>query len=104
MTITNPEAVKFCNEKIRPAADKYAQLYWRAKILIAEWNAAGIGTLIPNTTEAIDDGALLDGRTPITGAMVNGLKNNLQAVITDLEASAGVKLNGLTMIAVNETP
>jgi hypothetical protein len=104
MAIDDPQAVKFCNEKIRPAADRYAQLYWTAKILIAEWNAAGLGTLIPNTADVVVDGSATDGRSPITGVMVNAFKNNLQLLVTDLEASAGVKLNGLTQIAVHEEP
>lgn len=104
MAIDDPQAVKFCNEKIRPAADRYAQLYWTAKILLVEWNAAGLGTLIPNTADVVVDGSVSDGRSPITGAMVNGFKSNLQLLVNDLEANAGIKLNGLTQIAVHETP
>ena len=102
--VTNPIAVVFCNEKVRPIADRYAQLYWLAKIFITEWNANSLGSIIPNTSDTIDDKGDLDGRGVITGAMVNGLKNNLQAVITDLEASSSLKLNGLSQIAVHEQP
>lgn len=104
MAITNPQAVKFCNEKIRPSADRYAQLYWVAKIILTEWNAAGMATLIPNTADVVEDGSPNDGRTPITGAMVNGFKNNLQLLVNDLEANSAVKLNGLSQIAVREEP
>jgi hypothetical protein len=102
--ITNPVAVTFCNEKVRPIADRYAQLYWLSKIFITEWNANNLGAIIPNTADTIDDKGDLDGRGLITGAMVNGLKTNLQAVITDLEASSNLKLNGLSVIAVHEQP
>lgn len=104
MAITDPQAVKFCNEKIRQAADRYAQLYWTAKILLTEWNSAGLGALIPNNAEVVSDGSATDGRSPITGAMVNGFRNNLQLLVNDLEANAGVKLNGLAQIAVHEEP
>lgn len=102
--IDNPEAVRFANEKVRPVADRYAQLYWAAKILLTEWDASNIGALIPNTSEVIDDGSAEDGRTPITGAMVNGLKANLALLVGDLENNGGAKLAGLSIIAVNERP
>jgi len=104
MAITNPQAVVFCNEKVRPTADKYMQLYWLAKFFTQEWAATGMAALIPNTADIVVDGSETDGRTPITGQMVNGLKNNLDLLITDLEANSKAKLNGLSQIAVNENP
>lgn len=101
---TNPLVITFCNEKVRPIADRYAQLYWLAKIFITEWNASGLGALIPNNSDTIDDKGDLDGRGVITGALVNGIKTNLDAVIADLEASSNLKLNGLTKVAVHEQP
>lgn len=104
MAITNPQAVNFCNEKVRPVADRYAQLYWYSKIFLTEWAANNFDAIIPNTSEAIADNADLDGRGVITGAMVRGLKANLQLLVNDLEATSGAKLNGLTQIAVHEQP
>lgn len=102
--ITNPEAVKFCNEKIRPVADRYAQLYWFAKIVLAEWNAGDLSTNVPNTSDVVVDGSATDGRTPITGAQVNGIIANLQLLVNDLEANNELKLNALAQIAVNDVP
>ena len=39
MAITNPQAVKFSNEKIRLVADKLAQAYNFAKDTLNEWYA-----------------------------------------------------------------
>jgi hypothetical protein len=89
---------------VRPVADRYSQLYWVSKIILTEWNSTGMGVLIPNTADVVVDGSTIDGRSPITGAMVNGLKNNLQLLVNDLEAGGGVKLNGLTQIAVHDQP
>lgn len=102
--ITNPQAIKFCNEKVRPASDRYAQLYWYAKALIQSWNADGLSSAIPNNADTVNDGGDVDGRGVITGAMVNGLITNLTALVADLEASSNLKLNGLTKLAVNELP
>lgn len=99
--ITNPQAVRFCNETVRPLADAYASLYFAAKRAGAEWTAQGVDALIPNTTDLIADGSAVDGRTPITGANVRGLVTQIAALITDLEANGGVKLNALLRISVN---
>jgi len=99
--ITSPQAVKFCNEQARRIADSYAGLYYFAKEVTDIWTAQGIGALIPNDASVIVDGSVQDGRATITGAMVNGLITNLQALISDLEANSKLKLNGLMKIAVS---
>lgn len=73
--ITNPEAVRFANERSRPLADLVAgafqaiQAYWQA------WDAKGLGAVIPNDSSVIADGSDADGRTPITGADLHQLKS-----------------------------
>lgn len=99
--ITNPTAVKFCNEVIRPLADKYAQLYYAAKTGGDVWTAQNLAALIPNTADPVIDGSATDGRATITGAMVNGFVANCAALIADLEATSKLKLNALLKIAVN---
>lgn len=99
--ITNPTAVKFCNETIRPLADRYAQLYYAAKRGGDVWTAQGLAALIPNTTDPVIDGSATDGRATITGAMVNGFVANCVTLITDLEQSNKLKLNALLKIAVH---
>ena len=47
MAITNPQVVKFCNEKIRLVADKLAQAYNFAKDTLNEWYAHDMGTKFP---------------------------------------------------------
>ena len=102
--ITNPEAVRFCNERARVLADIATKYYYAAKAFTNEWNATGMGTKIPNTADLIIDGSATDGRSSITGANVNGLKNHVGAMLTDLEASSNAKLNILLGIEVNGSP
>lgn len=99
--ITNPQAVRFSNEEIRPLADAYANLYFAAKRVAAAWSAQDIGTLIPNTSDVIIDGSATDGRAAITGAKVNGLISACGALVTDLEANSNLKRDILLQIAVN---
>ena len=100
--ITNPQAIKFSNEQIRPAADRYMQLYWSAKQLVADWTSKGMAQLFPNDSSVVMDGSDVDGRTPITGADVNIMVSHLNALIADLEASNNLKRNQIQKIAVNE--
>ena len=100
--ITDPTAVRFCNERVRTAADRLAQAYNYAKIVSAEWTANDMGTTIPNNSgDTVIDGAATDGRHVITGEDVNSLINRLDELITDYEATSSAKLNTILSVAVN---
>lgn len=105
MAITNPQAVKFSNERVRALADAAAKYYWAAKAFASEWNATGMSSLIPNDpVETVVDGSAEDGRTPITGRDINNLKGHTDAMVADLEANSNLKLNILLGIEVNGSP
>jgi len=98
--ITNVQAVRFSNEVIRPLANDYAQLYYRASLARDRWVAEGMGDLITSgADDEIIDGSQTDGRPGITGQMVNQLLTNVQALLTDLENNTNMKLNVLLQIA-----
>jgi len=99
--ITNPQAVRFCNERVRQAADKFGQLYNWCTAVQNEWAAQGIGALIPNDASAIIDGAQTDGRPLITGADVNTLAARVTEFTNLLEATSNEKLNEILKVAVN---
>ena len=101
MVIDNPQAVKFCNERVRQAADRFAQLYWWSKIVAEEWAAQGIGTLIPNDASVLMDGSATDGRSVLTGMDVNALAGQVSAFIAGMEANANANLNIIHKVAVN---
>ena len=100
--ITDPEAVRFCNEKVRVAADKLAQAYHFAKQVTQEWTANNLGeTIAYDNSDLVVDGSETDGRHPISGVDVNNLITRLNELQTDYEANANAKLNTILNIAVN---
>ena len=101
MSIDNPQAIKFCNERVRVAANRFVDLYWWAKLVSQEWAAQGIGALIPNDTSVILDGSATDGRSILTGADVNALAARVAEFIANLEADSNLKLNQIHKVAVN---
>ena len=102
--ITNTQAVKFCNEKVRTVADRMAQLYYAAKAVVDEWNSNSLSGVIPNTTDVVVDGAATDGRFIITGAKATSIITRAQEVVADYEAGSNAKLNTVLQVAVNGTP
>lgn len=97
-------SVKFCNEKIRPAADALVQLYYASNEILDLWNAMGGVAAIPNDGTPIVDGAPNDGRRQITGAMVNSIIARLFEYKNDQSASGNAKLNTEIAVAVNTVP
>lgn len=106
MAITDPNAIRFSNARIRIAADLIAQLDNFAAATINEWNAFGGSALIPNTSEVIEDGAATDGRPIITGAKANNIINRISELRA---ASNGLAMGGagvrdtVLQVAVNTT-
>jgi len=101
MPIDDPQAVRFANERIRPAADALARTYHLAKQVQAEWTARGGVAMLPNKSDAVLDGAETDGRPVITGADVNNVINRLAELTADFEAYGAAKLNTILRVAVN---
>lgn len=44
--MNNPQVVKFCNEGVRVAADKFAEAYYAAKALTEAYDATGMEALL----------------------------------------------------------
>lgn len=96
--ISDMGAVKFCNEKVRPMADLLELAYFRAKAVVAEWNARNLSAVIPNTIDKLLDGAVTDGRPVVTGAQVTNVITRCMDFIAEYEAASSAKLN--TVMAV----
>ena len=99
--ITDAQAVRFANEKIRIAANKLAQAHFYAQQVLAEWDANGGVALIPNKDDVIVDGSASDGRPSITGADANDIVNRLRELVADYEAGSSAKLNTILQVAPN---
>lgn len=101
--VTDPQAVRFCNERVRPAADRFAQLYYWCVSLRDEWTAQDIAGLIPNSTDVVLDGSATDGRPIITGADVHAVKDRVVEFLDNLDADTAAKLNEILAVSVNPT-
>lgn len=99
--ITNPEAVKFCNERVRVMADLLGQVYFTAKAIQAEWYANNLGEILPVSVDVVVDGAANDGRHPITGNDAVSIIIRAGEIVADFEASSNAKLNTILGVAVN---
>lgn len=96
--------IKFCNEKIRPAADALVQLALGAQAILLLWNQRGGVAAIPNDSTVIADGSPADGRNALTGAMVSNIIARLNEFSTDQTANSNAKLNTEIAVAVNTVP
>lgn len=77
--ITDPQAIRFTNETVRPLCEKLRAL--AAEIAAAQtiW-FGGINALFPNDTTALADGRENEGVSRLTGANVNSAMGVLIAV------------------------
>lgn len=103
MPNTNPQAILVTREKVRPLADRFAQLYNLAKSVQADAIANSYGTLFPNDANQIMDGADTDGRNIILNSDVSAFITDVTTFITNFEASANTVRNRAMKIAVNPT-
>lgn len=102
--VTDPEAVKFCNEVIRPLADRFIQLYYAAKTAQQSFTAKNLAGRLPNAADLIIDGSAQDGRTQITDGDVNLVLSYAGGLVTAMEASSNLEYNQLAKSAVNLRP
>ena len=85
--ITDPQIVRFSNERCRPTADVIESMYQTCVRFQQERAALLATTIVPNTTDQIADGshdaaANGDGRKPITGAMLYNESSIVDTVVT----------------------
>lgn len=99
--ITNPEAVRVANQKIRPLADAFGQLYFLCKQMQAEYVAQDWASLFPDTADVVVDGSATDGRNQILSSDVRRVIDRTSEFITNLEATSSTKLNQILTVAVN---
>jgi predicted ATPase len=102
--VTDPNALRFSNTRIRVAADRIAQLYNFIVATANEFTALGMSGVFPNDSSQVLDGAATDGRPQITGADVNNIISIASSLRTTLEATSNQKLNQVLRVGVNTTP
>jgi hypothetical protein len=101
MAVSNPAAVKFCNERVRVLADQIARVHTTITLFAGEFAAKGLADIIPNdANEIILDGAESDGRTPINGADVY-LMLTLANDLLEMSTGPSSKMGTVLKVAVN---
>lgn len=88
--MNTPQVVRFCNEGLRPSADKLATAYYAAKSLLESYDATGIAASLGNDqtfSDLIEDGSSTDGRPQISAGGVRLTMENIRALITQLEST-----------------
>lgn len=99
--ITSPRIRVFANEKARPFADAMESTYLSAVAFRDEWDAADMGTLIPNTADRVADGSETDGRKPCTGAQLHQLYAAATANLTWFETGTPTRIYRIRQLSVN---
>ena len=102
--ITDPEAVRFCNDEVRRFNDLLVVAYRTAKQIKLDYDNKGMGAIFTNNSDVVVDGSATDGRHKVTTFDVNVVLARANEIITDYEASSNTKLNQASAIAVSTNP
>lgn len=76
-----PQAIKFSNEKVRPAADVILSAINTASEFEAQYAAQAGDTMFPNDASLIADGSDADGRLRVQAQQVRALRNLCQSLL-----------------------
>jgi hypothetical protein len=76
-SISDPAAIKFCNEQVRPLCEEARALKARITSMTTDW-FGGLNLKVPNTIDPVADGRT-DGVNVLTGIDVNSAVSNLIA-------------------------
>jgi hypothetical protein len=83
MAITDPEAIKFVNEYIRPMCENVRYMNARGQDFAIKW--ASIGSDFPNDpSEIVEDNRESQGVSRLTGADINAVAVVFSQLISDL--------------------
>jgi hypothetical protein len=87
MAITDPQAIKFSNEQIRPMAEKLRALKAEIDATMVTW-FNGMNSLIPNSNdEMLEDGREAEGVSRLDGDDIAGLIIVVQALQAELNTA-----------------
>ena len=98
---TNPQAVKFANEKARVFADALLQAIQTARAFKAIYDAQNLDTIFPATGDNIADGSDSDGRSRVSNNAIRALYTAATDMLTWAGTGSPTREARLTTIAVN---
>jgi hypothetical protein len=79
LAITDPEAVRFVNEQVRPLCEEARALMARVGAMTTSWNA-GINASFSNNADTLENGREAEGVSRLTALQVSQAVGQLQAV------------------------
>ncbi len=98
MAVTDALAIKFVNERIRPAAEALRDLKIRLEEHRAVWNQ-GVDLLVPNSSaEIIEDGREKEGASRLTGEDIHLMVTRMDAVLAPLQAAFAMDVVHKTVV------
>jgi len=86
MSIENPQAIKFSNEKVRTISDLAMQFKAALTLFNAEWVGQNVAQYFPSGGGQIMDGSETDGRPIIERDDVITMSGNVQTLIANIDA------------------
>ncbi len=86
--ITNPEAITFCNEEVRPIAEQMRDLDARMRSIKRKW-FLGINSHFASATDTVEDGREAQGVSRLVASDVTALLGHLNDILTAFDV-AGV--------------
>ncbi len=87
MAITDPEAVKFVNEYIRPMCETIRYMKARGDDFAVKWSQ--ISAEFPlDPTEIVEDGREAEGISRLSGADINSVAAVFSALLGDIDLTA----------------
>lgn len=98
---TNPQAVRFANEKARVFADAMITSIETARALKSFYDANTLDGIFPATADNIADGSDVDGRQRVTNNAVRALYTAASDVLTWAAVGSPTREARLRTIAVN---
>ena len=79
MPITDPEAIAFLSNEVRPIAERLRDLNVVVDDILLSW-FAGLNVTITDTADVIEDGRDAEGVSRVTGADVHALMAQVLAI------------------------
>jgi len=80
MAITDPQAIRFCDEQVRPMCERVRALMAELDEMGITWEG-GVGALFPADASLVEDGRENEGVSRLTGMDINQVMTVLQAIL-----------------------
>lgn len=90
MAITDPEAIRFVNEQVRPLCEKARAMAAEIGAMQTLW-FGGLDAQFPNDATALDDGREAQGVSRLTGAQIQLAVGVLIAMLGQVNADVIAK-------------